>query len=153
MCIQQQLAHNRYLIKAVLSSSVYAANIGPKQWTERLNVTISPLLCSRLRQSKLGGVRFVWRSWNRTEKEKAVGGWQKAPYRARFTDVLPWNLETVTEQHKAGMIHCWNEASGVQSREVWSPGAFTEGLTEQGEVWKASRQRVIGVCRVRGGRD
>ena len=32
------------------------------------------------------------------EEEKAVGGWQKAPSRARprFTAVLPWNLETVT---------------------------------------------------------
>lgn len=32
------------------------------------------------------------------EEEKAVGGWQKAPLRARprFTAVLPWNLETVT---------------------------------------------------------
>lgn len=79
MCIKPQLAHNRYLIKVALSSSLYAANIGPKQLTERLNETISPLLCNRLRQSKLGGVRFVWRSWNRTEKEKAVGGWQKAP--------------------------------------------------------------------------
>ena len=40
--------------------------------------------------------------------------------------------------NRAGMIHCWNEASGVQTREVWRAAALSKRFKEQREVWKTS---------------
>lgn len=46
--------------------------------------------------------------------------------------------------NRAGMIHCWNEASGVQRIAVCSAGALRKRFKEQSEVWKTSWRWVTG---------
>lgn len=101
-CLEEQLAHSRCSVKVSMFSSLCDSNLGPpKLPKDRMKEIV---LCSALDEGEISWAElasFVWRSWNRTEGEKS---WVWLAGSSRFTDVLPWTLETVTELHKAVMI-------------------------------------------------